>query len=81
VPRQLPPARQRRHAAGIGELRPGQIDDNLRLAGHHRERSGNTRSIRHIKLPAQQHDSMTIAVTSAQGSMLTMQVILPPSTI
>jgi hypothetical protein len=34
VPGQLPAPSQRSHAAGVDELQPGQIDDDLRLASH-----------------------------------------------
>jgi hypothetical protein len=52
VPRQLPPSRQRGHTAGINELQPGQIDENLRGARcDDSERSRNTYSVYDVKIP------------------------------
>ena len=67
APGQVPPAHQRCHAAGIDELQGRQIDDDLRLAGRdRRDRGRDTGSVRHVKLPAQRDDNLTVAFAGTQ---------------
>jgi hypothetical protein len=61
VPSLLPNEHQRRHAAGVDELQPGQIHDDHRLAGRNLcERSRETRGVQYVKLAAQRDDNLAV---------------------
>src|SRR6266851_5046802 len=63
----LPCTRQRCQTAGVDELQPSQIDDDLALAARdRRERSHDSRGVCHVKLPAQRHDNPAVAFAGTQ---------------
>lgn len=67
LPGQVPAAHQRGQAAGIDELQACQIDDDLRAADRDRgERDRDTSGLRHVKLPPQRDDNLTVAFAGTQ---------------
>ena len=80
LPGQVPAAHQRGQAAGIDELQACQIDDDLGAADRDRgERGRDTGGLRHVKLPPQRDDDLTVAFagtqirTSHRGAFLPQQ--------
>jgi hypothetical protein len=58
---------QRCQAAGVDKFQARQIDDRHALAsGDPHERSRDTRSVRHVKLPAQRYDNPAVTFPATQ---------------